>query len=98
MVNQFDNSDVINTINEIIVVLKMYEKRKIIKATVYKNDEVFYQNFFSKYDKIQILLCIWLNLVNKSLTESFIFLCSKFFLSLALYFIVPSNKVQFIYF
>ena len=30
IVNQFDNSDVINTINEVIVTLKIYEKRKII--------------------------------------------------------------------
>ena len=30
MSNQFDNSNVINSINKIIVGLKMYEKRKII--------------------------------------------------------------------
>ena len=30
MVNQFDNSDLINTIYEVIVVLKIHDKRKII--------------------------------------------------------------------
>ena len=41
MVNQFDNSDLINAIYEVIVVLKIHDKRKIIQATAYKN-EAFY--------------------------------------------------------
>ena len=41
IVNQFGNSDVINTINETIVALKTYEKRKIIWVNPNKN-EVYY--------------------------------------------------------
>ena len=34
--NQFGIYDVINTVNEIIVALKIYQKRKIIQATTNK--------------------------------------------------------------
>ena len=39
--NVFQNSNVINAINEMIVALKIYEMRKIIQATGDK-DKVFY--------------------------------------------------------
>ena len=40
----------------------------------YRN-EVFCWIFFSKYDKIHIFLCIWLNLLKKFLM--FYFLCNE---------------------